>query len=78
MPGEPPVIAFIGLLKGAVQLYVVPAGTTSPLIPLIGDILEKALSLHIVSLKLFICGSGLTVIITSLVSPSQSTVEGVT
>jgi hypothetical protein len=57
----------------------VPAGTTSPLVPLIGDILEKALSLHIVSLKLFICGSGFTLIVTVKGFPGQPSGEvGVT
>ena len=50
-----------------------PDGTTSPLAPSLGDTVEKALSLHIVSLKLFICGTGFTVIVNVNRSPILDT-----
>ena len=71
----PPVIDAAGAITGAVQVYVVPAGTIS--VPLTGATV-KAVALHIVAALPATAGRGFTVTVTVKFAPVQPPVTGVT
>ena len=74
LPEAPPVIPPV--TDGALQLYVVPAGTT-PLVPFIG-VTVNATPLHTVAVIAVIEGCGVTVTVTVNVLPAQLPDVGVT
>ena len=73
-PATPPVSPPVTV--GALQLYVVPAGTT-PFVPFAG-VAVNAVPLHTVAVIAFIDGFGLTVTVTVNVLPVQLPDVGVT
>ena len=74
LPEAPPVIPPVTV--GALQLYVVPEGTT-PLVPFAG-VTVNAVPLHTVAVIGFIEGCGLTVTVTVNVLPTHVPDVGVT
>jgi len=73
-PADPPVIPPVTV--GAVQVYVVPAGTT-PFVPLTG-VTEKGVALHAVDVMGVIAALGFTVTVNVNVAPLQVPILGVT
>jgi len=74
LPVVPPVKPPVTL--GALQLYVVPAGTI-PLLPLVGVALNCT-PLQVIAVIALITAFGLTVTVTVNVAPVQLPVNGVT